>query len=112
MSLTGLLHDIDAWLENHGWCLVDNGIYTQEDWSDDDICLGLHISGAPETPEVFQVRFMQFKGVIELLDLPGIEVDSLSQFIAIAENIRLAISLIKLAESGRPQMSLIQGGIQ
>ncbi|MFG6105316.1 hypothetical protein U2F10_23885 [Leptothoe sp. EHU-05/26/07-4] len=55
---------------------------------------------------------MQFKGVIKLLDLPGIEVDSLSQFIAIAENFRLAISLIKLAESGRPQMSLIQGGIR
>ena len=110
MSLTGLLRDIDAWLDLNDWHLVNHGIYTQEDWSDDDVCLGFHISGVPGKTGVFQVRLMQFKGITKLLDLPGIEVESLTQFAAIAEHFRLAISFIKLAKDGKPQMSVVKGG--
>ncbi|NEZ68038.1 hypothetical protein D0962_35805 [Leptolyngbyaceae cyanobacterium CCMR0082] len=74
----------------------------------------LTIDQAPEMGvySVSSVSFGKFLELVHQLKSPFIEFHTMEQFSAIAENVRLAISLIKLAESGRPQMSVIQGGLK
>ncbi|MFG6104935.1 hypothetical protein U2F10_21900 [Leptothoe sp. EHU-05/26/07-4] len=55
---------------------------------------------------------IQFLELRNQLKSPFIEFHTMEQFSAIAENLRLAIGLLKLAESGRPQMSVIDGGLK
>ena len=103
--------ELDSWLESHGWCLVNCGIYTQEDYSDSYPYYGIELDEDPETG-AFLVSFGKFLEVMNQLKSPFIEFHTMEQFVAIAENLRLVISLLKLAESGRPQMSVIEGGLK
>ena len=97
------------WFDLNGWHLVNCGVYTQEEYSDPHPYYGIELDRDPETG-VELIRFGKFVNLVNQLDTPFIEFQNDEQMISVIENFRLAIGIIKLAESDRPCLGVIRGG--